>query len=76
MVFLIPLASFMIFFGRISDDVGRARIFKIGLALFGLGAIGAYFSPSYTFLIAKSTADPRMNWVAFTATGSWSFIFL
>ena len=25
MVFLIPLASFMIFFGRISDDVGRAR---------------------------------------------------
>ena len=52
MVFLIPLASFMIFFGRISDDVGRARIFRIGLALFGLGAIGAYLAPSYTFLIA------------------------
>ncbi len=52
MVFLIPLASFMIFFGRVSDDVGRARIFKIGLALFGLANLGAYLSPSYTFLIA------------------------
>lgn len=51
MIFLIPLASFMIFFGRISDDVGRARIFKIGLAIFGLAAIGGFFSFSYIFLI-------------------------
>jgi MFS family permease len=52
MILLIPLASLMIFFGRISDDVGRARIFKIGLAIFGLASIGGFFSFSYTFLIA------------------------
>ena len=51
MVFIIPLASFMIFFGRISDDVGRARMFKIGLAVFGFAAIGSSFSFSYPFLI-------------------------
>ncbi len=51
MILLIPLASFMILFGRISDDVGRARIFKVGLAIFGLSSIGAYLSFSYTYLI-------------------------
>ncbi|MCL4452075.1 MAG: MFS transporter [Candidatus Thermoplasmatota archaeon] len=52
MVFLIPLASFMIFFGRISDDIGRVKIFRLGLAIFGISAIAASFSTSYIFLIA------------------------
>ena len=52
MVYLIPLASFMIFFGRISDDVGRVRIFRAGLIIFAVASIAASFSSSYSFLIA------------------------
>ncbi|MEM0134779.1 MAG: MFS transporter [Thermoplasmatales archaeon] len=52
MAFLIPLASFMIFFGRVSDDVGRVRIFRVGLAIFGISSIAASFSSSFIFLIA------------------------
>ena len=52
MVFLIPLASFMIFFGRISDNIGRVKVFRIGLAIFGVSTIAASFSTTYTFLIA------------------------
>ncbi|MFG1415349.1 MAG: MFS transporter [Thermoplasmataceae archaeon] len=52
MVFLIPLASFMIFFGRISDNLGRVKIFRLGLAIFGISTIAASFSTSYIFLIA------------------------
>jgi len=51
MMFLIPLASFMIFFGKISDDVGRVRIFRIGLVVFSLATIAASFSMSYLFLV-------------------------
>ncbi len=52
MIYLIPLASFMIFFGRISDNVGRVKIFRFGLAVFSASSIAASFSPSYAFLIA------------------------
>ena len=52
MVYLIPLASFMIFFGRISDNVGRVRIFRAGLIIFAIAAIAASYSASYAFLIA------------------------
>lgn len=51
MIYLIPLASFMIFFGRISDDIGRSRIFRAGLAIFGLSSIGSFLSFSYPFLL-------------------------
>jgi len=51
MVFLIPLASFMIFFGKISDDIGRVRIFRTGLVVFSLASIAASFSMSYLFLV-------------------------
>jgi len=55
MVFLVPLASFMIFFGQISDDIGRVRIFRYGLLLFGISSVVAVFSPVYIFLITMVT---------------------
>lgn len=61
MVFLIPLASFMIFLGRISDNIGRVRIFRAGLVIFGISSIAAAFSPGYVFLISA---------VALAGTGS------
>ncbi|MCL4341014.1 MAG: MFS transporter [Candidatus Thermoplasmatota archaeon] len=52
MVFLIPLASFMILFGRISDNVGRIKVFRIGLAVFSFASIAVSFSSTYASLIA------------------------
>jgi MFS family permease len=51
LVLLIPLASFMIFFGRISDDRGRVTVFRIGLVVFAVAAVLAPFSTSYYMLI-------------------------
>lgn len=52
LVLLIPLASFMIFFGRISDDRGRVSVFRYGLVLFALAAMLVPFSTSYYALVA------------------------
>jgi MFS family permease len=47
MVLLIPLASFMIFFGRLSDDRGRVIVFRIGLMVFAVAAVLSPVSTSY-----------------------------
>ncbi len=53
MIFLIPLASFMIFFGKISDDIGRVTVFRIGLVVFSAASLAAAFSASYDSLAAS-----------------------
>ncbi|MGC8505486.1 MAG: MFS transporter [Thermoplasmata archaeon] len=52
LVILIPLASFMIFFGRISDEIGRVSVFRYGLVLFAVSAALAPFSATYYILVA------------------------
>ena len=51
MIFLIPLASFMILFGRLSDDIGRVKIFRSGLLIFAVSALLAPAIHSYFFLV-------------------------
>ncbi|MGC8608879.1 MAG: MFS transporter [Thermoplasmata archaeon] len=51
MIFLIPLSSFMIFFGRLSDDVGRVTIFRMGLIIFSAATFAAAFSRNYDSLV-------------------------
>jgi len=52
MIFLIPLASFMILFGRLSDDLGRVKIFRFGLLIFAVSALMAPAIHSYFYLVA------------------------
>ena len=51
MIFLIPLASFMILFGRLSDDLGRVKIFRFGLLIFAVSALLAPAVHSYFYLV-------------------------
>lgn len=50
-VLLIPLSSFMILFGRISDDFGRVKIFRYGLLIFSLSSLIAGLSQGYYELV-------------------------
>jgi MFS family permease len=50
-IFLIPLASFMILFGRLSDDLGRVKIFSLGLLIFAVSALLAPAIHSYLYLV-------------------------
>jgi MFS family permease len=50
-IFLIPLASFMILFGRLSDDLGRVKIFRLGLLIFAVSALLAPAIHSYLYLV-------------------------
>ena len=51
MIFLIPLASFMILFGRLSDDLGRVKIFRFGLLIFAVSALLAPAVHNYFYLV-------------------------
>ncbi|QRF74769.1 methyl viologen resistance protein SmvA [Thermoplasmatales archaeon] len=51
MIFLIPLASFMIFFGRLSDDIGRVKIFRAGLLIFAASALLVPAIHNYQYVV-------------------------
>ncbi|MEM0127502.1 MAG: MFS transporter [Thermoplasmatales archaeon] len=53
LIILIPLASFMLLFGRLSDQVGRVALFRIGLVIFTVGSTFSFFSKSYDALISS-----------------------
>ncbi len=53
LVILIPLASFILLFGRLSDHLGRILLFRIGLIVFSLGSIVALFSQDFQILVAS-----------------------
>src|SRR4051794_41775238 len=40
-LFLLVMAALMIPGGKLSDRYGRVRVFRLGLAVFGVGALGA-----------------------------------
>jgi len=53
-VYLIPLPTLMIALGRLSDIYGRARVFKVGFALFVIGSIiGALASNVYILILSS-----------------------
>lgn len=49
--FLIALASFMILFGKISDEYGRVKLFRLGFIIFLIGSSLIYFSSNIYMLI-------------------------
>ena len=51
-VYNICYASLLVVSGKTADSIGRRRMFRIGVALFGLGSLGAAVAPSLTPLIA------------------------
>jgi MFS family permease len=53
-VYLIPLPTLMIALGRLSDIYGRARVFKVGFALFVIGSIIGALAPNVYILILSS----------------------
>lgn len=49
--YTLTMASLMLLGGRLGDIIGRRRAFRIGLALFGLGALITAVAPSMAILI-------------------------
>jgi EmrB/QacA subfamily drug resistance transporter len=50
--YTLVLASLLIFAGSMADRLGRARIFKVGLALFTFGSLLCSVAPSVGLLVA------------------------
>src|SRR3954469_15080096 len=51
-LFLLVMAALMIPGGKLSDRYGRVRMFRLGLAVFGVGALVAAIAPGLGLLIA------------------------
>ena len=53
--YTLVLAGFLVLAGSTADRVGRRRVFRIGLAVFGLGSLLCGLAPSIGWLIAART---------------------
>ena len=51
-IFFIGLASLLLISGRLADRVGRRKIFRAGLVVFGVASVAAAAAPSIWVLIA------------------------
>ena len=51
-IYNIFYASLLVVAGKTADSIGRRRMFRIGVALFGLGSLGAALAPSLGPLVA------------------------
>jgi MFS family permease len=53
----LTFASFMLAFGALADRIGRRRVFRMGIGLFGAGALGCTLANEVVFLdIARAVA--------------------
>lgn len=50
--YLVVVASLLVFSGSLADRVGRRRIFRLGLVVFGLGSALCGLAPGLGFLVA------------------------
>ncbi len=50
--YTLVLGSFLVMAGSAADRVGRRRVFRIGLAVFGLGSLACSLAPGIGWLIA------------------------
>src|SRR3954470_190873 len=50
--YTLVLGSFLVMAGSTADRVGRRRVFRLGLAAFGLGSLACSLSPGIGWLIA------------------------
>lgn len=51
-LYLLGMATGQLFYGPISDRYGRSLTLRIGLVLYGIGALGAALAPSFEALLA------------------------
>lgn len=51
LIILIPLAAFMLLFGKISDSIGRIKFFRIGLIVIFLSAVSSFYSRNFFELL-------------------------
>jgi EmrB/QacA subfamily drug resistance transporter len=50
--YLVVVASLLVFSGSLADRIGRRRIFRLGLLVFGLGSVLCGLAPGLGFLVA------------------------
>lgn len=50
--YTVAFASFLMFGGSLGDRMGRAKVFRFGLALFTLASLGCSLAPSVGWLVA------------------------
>lgn len=51
-VYIATLAAFQLFFGRAADLFGAARLYLVGILLFGLGSLGCAMAPTLLLMLA------------------------
>ncbi|MFV0464393.1 MAG: MFS transporter [Nostocoides sp.] len=50
--YTVVVAALLIFSGSVADRVGRKKVFRVGLAVFGLGSLACSLAPSIGVLVA------------------------
>ena len=51
MIYLLTITATLLFWGHLSDRLGRGRIYTTGLLIFGLGSLACAYAPVLAFLI-------------------------
>jgi len=51
MIYLLTITASLLFWGHLSDRLGRSRIYTAGLLIFGLGSLACAYAPALSFLI-------------------------
>ena len=51
MIYLLTITASLLFWGHLSDRLGRGRIYTAGLLTFGLGSLACAYAPALSFLV-------------------------
>ena len=51
MVYLLTITATLLFWGHLSDRLGRGKIYTAGLLIFGLGSLACAYAPTLPFLV-------------------------
>jgi EmrB/QacA subfamily drug resistance transporter len=52
MVYLLTITASLLFWGHLSDRLGRGRIYTTGMSIFGLGSLACAYAPALSFLVS------------------------
>ncbi|HIJ91091.1 MAG: MFS transporter [Desulfobulbaceae bacterium] len=52
MIYLLTITATLLFWGHLSDRLGRGKIYASGLLIFGLGSLACAYAPVLAFLVA------------------------
>jgi EmrB/QacA subfamily drug resistance transporter len=51
MIYLLTITATLLFWGHLSDRLGRGRVYTAGLLIFGLGSLACAYAPTLAFLV-------------------------